>query len=270
MQAFLSCILMMMMSGCGSCIKPLHKTSEKEFKATPLPFVIDHETIQKRAPNFSYQSDLVISVGHGQNVQENKETVTITSIKPYLLMTKKIDEFHFFELFRDQDRVFVKNLHGPWRKGGSDPTYYRELFADGMNLSAWLIEQFDLPSLWREEHRDGENIYVIDGKVLIDRAPFIKALVNKHPQFATIETSSLVGKLVFDSNTGLPLQGNLHIVVTGQEAYSLEIKANLGLSLTTALTRLEVPHVEEEEPVAAPVNVAPRFLDIVKDKRGES
>lgn len=263
-------LLSLLMASCDACSKrSIPKTTQvvDEKKNSRERFLIDSESLLKNAANFIYRSELLVSIGQGDTQKDNREIVELKAHAPRMLFEKKIDDFHFFKIFRDDDNFLVQNLNGPWRKTNDNALMYKELIHDGINLTAWLVEQFDLDKQLVAKS-DNQTFYV-SNKPLAPNAPFLLSLKEKNRQFSVIRNSAIEASIEIDQNLGLLKTASFDIKIFGKEDYWLKMSAKITAHKSQKHLNLAAPVANVDEPPLVPVNLVPRFQQLMEVEKGE-
>lgn len=265
------CLLfLLLIANCSSCFIMSPKKPVLDAKTSKIlsRLVIDPAKISTMAPNFSYKSKLEILVGPKGETEKNRELIAIDVNAPRLLFFKKIDDAHFFSIMKNDDAIFIKNLEGPWRKGSDNKFFYQELIHDGFNLAAWLVDQFALDQSFTEVEGKHQGNFVIRNGVIKNDAPFIQQLAIKNPAFSKLVKSKLDASVIFDEQGDFPSHASFDISLNGEENSLLRIKASMSIKLSALDSDIEIPEIVDGGSLdAAPINIAPRFKDLVEQRR---
>lgn len=236
---------------CAPKVQP-QNIGQREQVHTEQKFALTPQKLLATLSDFSYHSNLQLSLSNADRELQNNEQVTIRGAGERVHMSKKIDDAHFFEIMNEKDLFLVKNRHQDWRSGNSNKAQYQSLLTDGLNLLPWLIEQFSLESLLKKQ----QNSLEINNQPVPPQAPFVKLL--KIPP----KESSMTGRLELDPETGFLRSFSLTVnCTTGSD--QLTVRATISLSKNTGHP-LIMPSVNTEEPLSYPVNIATRFKNLME------
>lgn len=250
--------------GCYGCRKSEAKADESRALALTQRFFVDEQALLKPNRPFIYKSELNLTLWQGEESQENYEVMEITGVHPRMLLKKRIDDYHFFELFKEDDNYLVKNQGGEYRKGANNHMY-KQLFNDGLNLINWFVEQFLISDkMMTKNSQNNEEIFYIKDAIVSEEAPFIKNL-KLHPSsyFAKLQSSVINGVIRLDEQTKLPKSANFELTIDGQQQHAIKIKAFVSLDTTAKSIELSMPTIKEDQPIGVPVNIAPRFNELL-------
>jgi hypothetical protein len=266
--------LMFFWAGCEACTKsPLSMPTDKAALLSPIKtdrFTIEPEALFLRSGFFTYKSELVISFGNNTAIEDNHEIIEVVGAGPRLHLTKKIDAHHFLEIFKDDADFLIKDHGGRWRKGQDNPSMYQMVVRDGLNLTAWIINQFDLKDrLVAIETKGGKmKAFIVKEDAIPKTSAFVKDLAGKVALFTRIESSMVRGSLTLDEDGELPILAMFDFDIVGLDNNWVRIKANMSLAMTATDKELSLPLLSNDEPLMVPVNVVPRFNELMKRELG--
>lgn len=266
--------MVLFLAGCDACVKPLPKKSEDHVALQTTSeagrLTIDSQAIFAKARHFSYRSELIVSVGKPGFAEVDKEIIDVVGTSPRLLFKKKIDDYHFFEIFKDEDSFFIKNHGGAWRKSLDNQPMYEGLVKDGLNVTAWIIEQFGLNDqiAAKVTNASKAKTLTINDVPNLKSSVFIQRLMNKVPNFRTIDRTTFSGTIAMDEKTDLPVSAKFQLEITGPEQAFIKLNASMTLTMASAGESLALPLISDDEPVAVPVNIVPRFNELMENELG--
>ncbi|HXW53092.1 MAG TPA: hypothetical protein VEL47_03195 [Myxococcota bacterium] len=250
--------------GGSSCFDKVANQNRTKSVPTPLAldrdfFVVDPDSLWERAPEFAYKSEMTLSIGEGERQKDNSEEIEVRAGGSGLLLSKKIDQFHFLQIFKDGDDFLIKHLNGPFKKASDNHDMYSKLLREGMNLTSWVVEQFGLSEL---SEKPAQVFAIKDGRCN-SAAPFLQMMAKKHSQFRKIENSTVQAKVVFDDQTRLPKSAHFDIFVLGTEQHWLRLRATMVTDVVSKSLLTKRPILATHSPIDVPVNVARRFKELV-------
>ncbi|HXW60749.1 MAG TPA: hypothetical protein VEK06_04330, partial [Myxococcota bacterium] len=182
---------------------------------------------------------------------------------------KKIDDQHFFELWHENNDYLVKNRLGPWHSGMENKPMYASLIDDGLNALSWTLEQFSLTKLLTRKQDSGSNrmVFVIEEKTIPLDAPFLVNLPKEANFKASLST--VKARIEIDAATKMPISSRFSIEIGSDDKKTLKFEADIVLAQNQLKEAMTKPQVAANGPLLYPVNIAPRFNDLMKHEMGD-
>lgn len=232
---------------------------------TPSKFVLEPAALLQKAKMFSYRSELTITMSNGKDAKENKEVIEIMGESPRMAVKKRVDNYHFFEIFSDNDNYFVKSQNSPWRSGKDNKPLYQSMISDGLNTISWMVDQFSLYDrlLSNTLEKGAVTTYFVKDAPISNNSAFVRNTVNKLPAFATIEKSQIDCEISLDKKTDVPVFARCEAFIVGANEHSIRVNATTTFDTRALSQALVVPVVKNDEPIQVPVNIGPRFRELM-------
>jgi hypothetical protein len=261
-------LVTLVLESCSSCEKPEKRKAEADNKKEDAFVSLDANTLFKISENYSFKSRFEVLVKKGEDTQNTEEIVEIIGASPRILFNKKVDDFHFYSIFKDGENFLVQNQGGGFRKS-DNKHLYQTLLDDGFNLTAWFVYQFALKdNIMTKENDQGGTLFLLKNVSIPMDAPFIKDLSNRRSSdFSHIDNASLSGTIKVDKQTSLPISASFDVTITRGQ-HLIKIKAVSALDITSA-QNLALPTIREDEPIDVPVNMSKRFNELFELEKGK-
>jgi len=260
---------------CHGCDRALEFNNSKNLdsksaKLDLLKIAPNFSDIFDWSPQFVYKSNLIISLNRGDDRQVSHEVIEIVGDNQKVLLKKKIDDHHFFEVFKNGDEFFVKSRLGKFRDGKSNKRMYRKILSDGLNMIPWVLDGF---SLYEHLMPDSDDhapklVYRVKNMPVSQRSPFMIDLRKRAPMFHELKGSNIFGVIEFDKNSKLPMYARFEIKLFGVEDQWIKLDVDVDLTNKQVGKALEPPTLSGEEPIQYPVNIAPRFIELFNEGLG--
>jgi hypothetical protein len=256
-------------AGCGGCSAKKDLTGPKAGSDEADSYLLSEKMLFDGAKTFSYNH--VISL---TKLEQDRQAVTVERVDVVgdhgkLHLKKKIDDQHFFELWHENNDYLVKNRLGPWHSGMENKPMYASLIDDGLNALSWTLEQFSLKKLLTRQKDNGSKmiVFVIEDKTIPPDAPF---LVNMpHEANFKASLSRVKARLEIDAATKLPISSRFSIEIGSEDKKTIKLEAEIMLAQNQLKEALTKPLVADSGPLLYPVNIAPRFIDLMKHEQGD-
>lgn len=246
------------LSGCGGCGPKSQIYKEQQQVLDGQEYKISSQKIFAHHDTFSYDHVLSMIFVNERGRDVTIEQVSINGAHNRVHLKKKIDDNHFFEVFNENQKFFVKNRLGPWRHGSDNKQMYTEIIDDSFNVISWIIEQFSLKQLLvrHESSSDLKTIYILDAERVPADAPFLKNLAEKWQ-------SKIIARLEVDKKSETPLYSRFSIELLDGDKKSIKLDAESKLVHNASVSDLKTPSAIEDGPLLYPVNIASRFNDLI-------
>lgn len=249
----------LMLTGCNSCgeQRPANQPMAEPHLQRSV-FFMDPDTIFTKTDQFTYTAELVFTLGQDRNKKVSRERIEIIGQKPQLRLIKSTDLSKSLTLFKQEDEFLVKDHNGPYHRV-NNRVLYQGLLEEALNGLSWLMDQ-----LYIDKPLDivGEKIQIKNAHIKLD-SPLIKKLNNHQYQYASITASRMDVEIVFDKKTGLPIQADIEAALKGSNGYWVTLRFEMAMKFT-AREVLVVPEIVEEKPLSTPVNIVPRFNQLLE------
>lgn len=264
--ALLAVLVFTIVQGCGGCTAPKMAILDETTGIPKPPYHIDPEILLASLPHFSYKSDVSLVMRAGEETNEVRERITIIGRSPRMHMKKTVDDYHFFEVFKEGDELLVKNQEGGFRKV-DNISMYQEIFSDAFNATSSYVEQFSLEKFLTA---DGKNKSLLRAKNVIinSDAPFMKMLAEKIPAFSSLESSLLNADITMDEKSQIPIETRINVSINGKDNHLVTLTVVTTLETHAQTSSIVMPKISEDETVNVPVNSASRFNERLEQKRG--
>jgi hypothetical protein len=259
---------LLLVSGCEHCTKAASLNNTQEaLVADKTSLGVDPETIFSQVDQFTYRSELIFRIGQGDTQKTSREIIEAIGSKPNLWLKKSTEDNKSLQIFRHGEEFLVKDHNGPFHRS-PNKILYQELLRDGLNAVSWIIKQFDLGKYLTGNNlkQNSDKIYIKNAEIPKDSL-FIKNLASRSSQFSSIEGSKAQGSVSIDSKTGLPKAADLDIEVVSADGHFVSVRLTMAMN-NTVKEILVVPEINEETPVMAPVNIGPRFNQMMELEQG--
>lgn len=257
-------------AGCGGCDEKAPSEPEKELLGETSPYTLSAKKVLAQLQAFSYSHTFLVTLQKDDKQDVNVEKVNIKGSGGRIHLEKKIDDAHFFEIFNVDQRYFVKNRLGPWHQGSDNKPMYSRIIDESLNALPWLIEQFSLKSYLAKpaSSNDKKTIYIIENQHVSPDAPFLASLFERAPNFKDNLQSQISGRLEVDTVTNIPVLSRFSIELMQGDKKVIKLDVETKLAQNYAKDTLDIPDVVDENPLLYPVNIAPRFNDLMKLEQG--
>lgn len=247
------------LGSCNSCSekRPAHQPILEPTLQKSV-FFTDPDTIFSKTDQFTYTAELVFTLGQDHNKKTSRERIEIMGQKPQLRLVKSTDLTKSLTLFKREDEFLVKDHNGPYHRV-NNKVLFQGVLKDAFNGLSWIMDQFYID----------KSLDIVDEKIQIKNAqvkldsPFIKKLNNHQYQYASIVASRMDAEIVFDKKTALPIKADIAIALKGSNGYWVTLQFEMAMKLTVREV-IVVPEIVEERPPLAPVNIVPRFNQLLE------
>lgn len=266
----IAAFVFVLVGGCERACTPVKQPNApvnvKSEPVTLSKFHLHPKAIFDKTKTFSYRSELTITLNRDGQSSESKESIEIVGDDQRILLKKRIDPYHFIELYSENfDAFMIKTQNGSWHSGRDNKPMYQALLNDGLNTVAWLIDEFSLQeAMLRNSVEKGVvNTYFVRGAQLAQHSPFYLQTLTPILSFFSLERSQVDCEVSLDRKTDIPVFARCDAAIIGSKDHWIKINATMTLDTRGLAQSIETPVVKDDEPILVPVNIGPRFRDLL-------
>jgi hypothetical protein len=252
--------------GCRGCNEPLRSEVNDREKVLLRPFEIEPSALFDWSKYFVFSSKVELTLGKTGEQSISREFIEAKGSDGQIHLSKKIDDAHYFEVFADEQNYFVKNREGEWRENRDNKPFVQALIKDGFNANDWVIEHLALAEfLLKDTKRSttNKNIYVLQNAKIKPEAPFWQNLFQSSPDFKDLKEATITGFI--ETEARWPRVSSFTIEASLENGHWLRLSTESTLT-KSAPQPLIKPQAVKEGPLLYPVNIVPKFNELMGTK----